>query len=307
MTAVLRGINADLDELSAVGQVAQARQTLADAQARERQAEAAVSTSAAHLARLALAAYTGEAPPNTGAGAATAAERMLNVMAEGVQVAIKGDTAMLQSDRQDVNEATGTLALAKTKVVSADPAAQSPAILGHSVLSAAEMAAWFASTGHVARTTVPVAQLASDYLAAGAQTGVRGDIAFAQSVIETDYFAFPGVGQHMAVQNNFAGIGACDSCATGRSFPNAQTGVTAQEELLAAYASSHPVPTPLIGSVGVGGCCPTWMALAGKWATNPEYGLSIMQVYRQMLDFAVSDRLAAAGLNPAARRSAPAA
>lgn len=177
----------------------------------------------------------------------------------------------------------------------------SPSILGTPLLSGPDLAAWFASTGHTANTTVPMAQLAADYATAGTATGVRSDVAFAQSIVETGYFSFPAGGQLTAADNNFAGIGACDSCAHGWHFPDAQTGVSAQLQLLEAYASPKPVATPLIGSVGVGGCCPDWMALAGKWATSTAYGISIMTVYQQMLAWAIPQHLLAAGLTaPAA-------
>ena len=179
---------------------------------------------------------------------------------------------------------------------SAKPAPLAPSILGQSLLSAGDLAAWFASTGHTANTTVPIDQLAADYQTAGAATGVRFDVAFAQSVVETGFFSFPAGGQLTPADNNFAGIGACDSCAHGWHFPDAQTGVSAQLQLLEAYASPKPVPTPLIGSVGVGGCCPNWMALAGKWASSTVYGISIMTIYQQMLAWAIPQHLTAAGL-----------
>jgi hypothetical protein len=171
-----------------------------------------------------------------------------------------------------------------------------PDILGPSLVTAPELAAWFASTGHQANATVPIAQLAADYLAAGAQTRVAADLAFAQSVIETGFFDFPAGGQLTGADNNFAGIGACDSCSHGWSFPDALTGVTAQLQLLEAYASPTKVATPLIGPVGVGGCCATWIALAGKWASSKTYGVEIMTVYKQILDWVIPQRLLATGL-----------
>jgi hypothetical protein len=176
------------------------------------------------------------------------------------------------------------------------PAPRSPTILGPSVLTGAELAAWFATTGRKANTTVSIQKLAADYQAAGKTTGVRYDLAFAQSLIETGFFSFPSYGQLTSKDNNFAGIGACDSCAHGWSFPNAQTGVGAQLELLEAYASPKKIATPLVGPVGVGGCCPTWIALAGKWASSLVYGVSIMTIYNQMLTWVIPQRLVKAGL-----------
>ncbi|MGH9057872.1 MAG: glucosaminidase domain-containing protein [Acidimicrobiales bacterium] len=185
-------------------------------------------------------------------------------------------------------------------------AVPSPTILGPAVLTGADLANWFASTGHTANTTVPMAQLAADYQAAGQQTGVRDDLAFAQSIVETGFFSFPAGGQLTPQDNNFAGIGACDSCTHGWSFPDAQTGVGAQMELLEAYASPKPIPTPLVGPVGVGGCCPTWMDLAGKWASSLVYGISIMTIYNQMLTWVIPQRLQQAGLATPAPAPAPA-
>ena len=54
------------------------------------------------------------------------------------------------------------------------PTLTSPSILGPAlVLSSGEMAQWFESTGHRANTTVPIAKLAADYVAAGKKTHVR--------------------------------------------------------------------------------------------------------------------------------------
>ena len=172
------------------------------------------------------------------------------------------------------------------------------------------MARWYASTRQKANITVPIAQLTQDYVNAGRQTGVRADLAFAQSIIETAYFSFPSYGQLTKTDNNFAGIGACDTCAHGWRFANAATGVAAQMELLEAYASPTPVSTPLLGSIGVGGCCPNWLALAGKWASSTTYGISILAVYQQMLKWLIPQRLVDAGLlqppKPAPAARAPA-
>ena len=175
----------------------------------------------------------------------------------------------------------------------------SPSILGASILTGPELAAWFKSTNRKPNITVNMDQLAGDYQAWGKKTGVRYDVAFAQSIVETGFFSFPSYGQLTSKDNNFAGIGACDTCSHGWSFPNASDGVGAQLELLYEFASTNPLPKGLpneIGAAGIGGCCTNWMALAGKWASSLVYGISIMTVYNQMLSWVIPQRLQAAGL-----------
>lgn len=171
-----------------------------------------------------------------------------------------------------------------------------PTIMGPAALSAGELAGWYASTGYHANITVPMATLAGYYLTSGTTAGLRGDIAFAQSIVETGYFTFPSGGQLLGGDNNFAGIGACDTCAHGWTFPSAQTGVAAQVQLLQAYASSKRIPTPLVGRVDVAGCCQTWLSLSGVWATATDYGYLILRIYKEILDWVIPQRLAAAGL-----------
>jgi hypothetical protein len=178
-------------------------------------------------------------------------------------------------------------------LLGADP---SPTILGPMVLTADELAGWFASTGHTARLTVPLPQLAGFYGGVGAADNVRADIAFAQAILETGYFYFPAGGQLTPADNNFAGLGACDSCAHGWSFPDAQTGVAAQLQLLHQYATREAIAGPLPGLVSVAGCCQTWMALSGVWATGPGYGYHILSIYQKMLDWALARRATATGL-----------
>jgi hypothetical protein len=179
------------------------------------------------------------------------------------------------------------------------PALLGPTILGPSVLTASQIVAWFASTGAQANTTVPIARLVSDYMRVGKETGVRADIAFAQSIVETGYFSFPKFGQDPASYNNFAGIGACDSCKHGWKFPSALDGVRVQMALLSEYAMPpDPLGAPggLVAGLGVAGCCRTWMALSGVWATNPNYGYDILTVYEEMLSSALEGELQRIGL-----------
>lgn len=172
-------------------------------------------------------------------------------------------------------------------------------ILGRSRLSGDELAAWFESTGVRARTTVPIRELARMFVEEGAAEGVRGDVAFAQSVLETGHFYFPDYGQVRTTDNNFAGIGACDSCDTGYSFPDARSGVRAQIQLLRAYADAgltvdalaNPPVLPRLGEFQLRGVAPTWGGLTGTWATASHYGDAIFTVYFRILAW-VSDHTA---------------
>jgi hypothetical protein len=166
------------------------------------------------------------------------------------------------------------------------------------LLSAAQIEGWFKSTGATANITVPFTWLVSDYMKAGKLTGVRADVAFAQSVVETGYFSFPGWGQDKRGYNNFAGIGACDTCKHGWKFPTPMAGVLAQETLLGEYATPQLSRTHQgsMAGVGVQGCCSTWIRLSGVWASNPNYGYEILAIYKEMFDWALQGDLRNVGL-----------
>ncbi len=163
-------------------------------------------------------------------------------------------------------------------------------IRGTSLLTGEQMAGWYASQGYQNTTGQPIAQIAQDYLTAGAALGVRGDVAFAQSILETGGFSTT------SGANNFAGIGACDTCTRGYSFSTAAIGVKAQIELLRAYSDRsftsaqavQPVAYPYLDTLSVRGCCTTWTALDGVWATGGGYGEHILAIYVEMLTWAVA-------------------
>ena len=177
-----------------------------------------------------------------------------------------------------------------TKFEAAATSASSP-ILGPSRLSANQMAAFVKSEKYKPRITVPLRDLAQMYLDEGARTGVRGDVAFAQSILETAGFRNPG---SAATDNNFAGIGWCDSCAHGYNFPDAQTGVRAQLQLLRIYVdpkfpeADYTDPILLRGTLTLGfrGKVQTWWDLWGTWATGAIYGQRVYDIYQRMVTFA---------------------
>lgn len=76
------------------------------------------------------------------------------------------------------------------------------------------------------------------YLSEGGAEGVRGDVAFAQSCLETGNFTFKGSAVTLD-QNNFAGIGVTQNGMKGCSFKDPKTGIRAQVQHLKAYANSE--------------------------------------------------------------------
>lgn len=114
------------------------------------------------------------------------------------------------------------------------------AIMGKAQATASQMAAFCLSKN--ASPQLPsctVEELARMFIEEGEAEGVRGDVAFAQSLHETGYFKYGGI--VTPEMNNFAGIGALNGNATGQaaSFPDPRTGVRAQIQHLKAYASTE--------------------------------------------------------------------
>lgn len=173
----------------------------------------------------------------------------------------------------------------------AEATSASSPILGPPRLSANQMAAFVTANGGRPRITVPLVHLAQMFIAEGKRVGVRGDVAFAQSILETGSFAHPG---DAPTDNNFSGIGWCDSCRHGYNFVDARTGVRAQVQLLRIYvdpdfpAAEFPDPILLPGTLTLGfrGEVQNWWDLWGTWATGALYGQRVYDLYQRMVEFA---------------------
>ncbi len=128
---------------------------------------------------------------------------------------------------------------AKLKEISGT-AAEKTAIMGKAEATAEQMTAFCLSKN--AEPKLPsctVAELARLFIEEGETEGVRGDVAFAQSLHETGYFKFGGI--VLPEQNNYGGLGALNGNSVGQaaSFPDPRTGVRAQIQHLKAYASTE--------------------------------------------------------------------
>ena len=139
------------------------------------------------------------------------------------------------------------------------------------------------------------------YLEEGKKEGVRGDIAFAQSLHETGFFKFGG--DVRPEENNFAGIGVVTAGAKGNVFKTQREGVRAQVQHLKAYASYKKLNGECIDprfTYVKRGSAPCVEDLSGLWAypgydtkkyktlkmaqkKRDTYGHTILRHYRNML------------------------
>ena len=137
-------------------------------------------------------------------------------------------------------------------------------------------------------------QLAQFFLEEGEAEGVRGDVAFAQSLHETGFFKYGGI--VLPTQNNYAGIGALNGNAKGQAatFPDPRTGVRAQIQHLKAYASTEALAKECVDprfSLVARGSAPyvEWLGAAdnpsGKgWAVPGKgYGEKVTALLEQIL------------------------
>ncbi len=138
------------------------------------------------------------------------------------------------------------------------------------------------------------------YLQTGQRVGVRGDVAYAQALLQTDYFRYTGA--VLFWQNNFGGLGATGPGSPGETFASAAEGILAQLQHLHAYATVRPLPSGLLLAdtrydMVTWGSAPTVDALSGRWAADTGYGARIDEILDAIL------RLPARTVGPRERAS----
>ena len=143
-----------------------------------------------------------------------------------------------------------------------------------------------------------IGELADLFVEEGAAEHVRGDLAFAQSILETGSFGH-------ATDNNYGGIGACDSCKGEIAFPTPRDGVRGQIQLLKNYADpssrastlANPPSPPIYGrtprrrrAARTTRSSPRAAFPPGtSWATatgrpTPTYAPKVLGLYFEMVD-----------------------
>lgn len=130
------------------------------------------------------------------------------------------------------------------------------------------------------------------YITEGSTEGVRGDIAFAQSCLETGNFTFSGSAVTLD-QNNFCGLGVNITGKKGCSFKTAKEGIRAQIQHLQAYACTDGLKQKCIDPryTYVSRGCAEYVEHLGiqenpkgqGWAAGKNYGTQIIEILNVIL------------------------
>lgn len=131
------------------------------------------------------------------------------------------------------------------------------------------------------------------YISEGKAEGIRGDIAFAQSCLETGNFTFKDSAVTLD-QNNFCGMGVTCNGMKGNSFDTPLLGIRAQIQHLKAYASADALKNECIdprfkyvkrGSAEFA----EWLGIQENpegrgWAAGAGYGEKIAAILKNILE-----------------------
>ena len=168
-------------------------------------------------------------------------------------------------------------------------------IMGQAKATAEQMKAYIKRVNpEVAQSVIKMIPL---YLTEGEAEGVRGDIAFAQSCLETGNFTYKGSAVTLD-QNNFAGIGVTKNGMKGNSWATPQLGIRAQIQHLKAYASTDRLFGTCVDprfTYVVRGCAEfvEWLGIQENphrygWASGKGYGTKIIEILNNILNVKIS-------------------
>lgn len=163
-------------------------------------------------------------------------------------------------------------------------------IMGTAAATAAQMESYLKKANpSVAQSVIDMIPL---YLSEGKAEGVRGDIAFAQSCLETGNFGFSGSAVTLD-QNNFCGMGVTSNGMKGNSFATPQLGIRAQIQHLKAYASTAALVNACIDPrfqyvTRVAAPYVEWLGSKENpkgvgWATGAGYGGKILAILKKIV------------------------
>jgi hypothetical protein len=121
------------------------------------------------------------------------------------------------------------------------------------------------------------------YYKEAAIESVNSDIAFVQMCLETSFLRFGGL--VTPDMHNYCGLGAIGPEKPGERFPTAQLGVRAHIQHLKAYASAEALRQALIDprfKYVKRGTAPSIYDLAGRWASDREYGTKLEGILKRL-------------------------
>ena len=164
-------------------------------------------------------------------------------------------------------------------------------IMGQAVATAAQMQAYIKKVNPEVSNSV--IKMISVYITEGELEGVRGDIAFAQSCLETSNFTFAGSAVTLD-QNNFCGLGVTSTGMKGNSFKTPTEGIRVQIQHLQAYASTERLQNRCVDpryTYVARGCAPYVEQLGIQenpkgqgWAAGKDYGKQIIEILNNIIN-----------------------
>ena len=170
-------------------------------------------------------------------------------------------------------------------------------IMGKAQASVAQMQAYIKRANP--KVSDSVIKMIPLYITEGTQEGVRGDIAFAQSCLETGNFTFSSSAVTLN-QNNFCGMGVTRAGAKGNSFKTPAEGIRAQIQHLQAYASTGRLKNRCVDPryTYVNRGCAEYVEHLGiqenpkdqGWASGRNYGQKIINILNNILSIKVSNK-----------------
>ena len=161
-------------------------------------------------------------------------------------------------------------------------------LTGQGLLTADELAEFFCKNNSSADKKHMKA-FAQYYIDEARDENINSDVAFAQMCHETGYLTFGNL--VVPEMHNYCGLGAMDSEHRGEWFETEQIGVRAHIQHLQAYATTQDVSLknelvdPRYSWPHKAKFARDIYALAGNWATDPDYGTKIDRILSQMQEF----------------------
>ena len=131
-----------------------------------------------------------------------------------------------------------------------------------------------------------ITQFCTIFLEEAKAEGVKAEVAFAQTMHETNFLKFTGDVQPW--QYNYAGLGATGDGKPGERFTSVRIGIRAQIQHLKAYASTAPLNKDRVDNrfnYVKRGSSSMIEGLAGSWAADSNYGVHLVAKLNALMSY----------------------